>query len=51
MKEAVKWGMRKARLNDIAPEIIVTSMTPDVFQDPSENFYKNMCLLSIIKPR
>ena len=41
MAEAVKWGARGARLNDIAPGIIVTPLA-DEFNGPRGDFYKNM---------
>lgn len=42
MAEAVKWGERDARLNDIAPGIIVTPLAIDEFNGPRGDFYKNM---------
>lgn len=42
MAEAVKWGMRGARLNAIAPGIIVTPLALDEFNGPRGDFYKNM---------
>lgn len=42
MAEAVKWGMKKARLNAIAPGIIVTPLALDEFNGPRGGFYKNM---------
>jgi NAD(P)-dependent dehydrogenase (short-subunit alcohol dehydrogenase family) len=42
MGEAVKWGMRGARLNAIAPGIIVTPLALDEFNGPRGDFYKNM---------
>ncbi len=42
MAEAVKWGARGARLNDIAPGIIVTPLALDEFNGPRGDFYKNM---------
>lgn len=42
MAEAVKWGERGARLNDIAPGIIVTPLAVDEFNGPHGDFYKNM---------
>lgn len=42
MAEAVKWGERGARLNDIAPGIIVTPLALDEFNGPRGDFYKNM---------
>ena len=42
MAECVKWGERGARLNDIAPGIIVTPLAIDEFNGPRGNFYKNM---------
>lgn len=42
MAEAVKWGERGARLNDIAPGIIVTPLAVDEFHGPRGDFYKNM---------
>ena len=42
MAECVKWGERGARLNDIAPGIIVTPLAIDELGGPRGNFYKNM---------
>ena len=42
MAEAVKWGERGARINDIAPGIIVTPLAIDEFNEPRGDFYKNM---------
>lgn len=42
MAEAVRWGKRGARLNDIAPGIIVTPLALDEFNGPRGDFYKNM---------
>lgn len=42
MAEAVKWGKRGARLNDIAPGIIVNPLAVDEFNGPCGDFYKNM---------
>ncbi len=42
MAQAVEWGKRGARLNDIAPGIIVTPLALDEFNGPRGNFYKNM---------
>lgn len=42
MAEAVKWGERGARLNAIAPGIIVTPLAVDEFNGPRGDFYKNM---------
>ena len=42
MTESVKWGERGARLNDIAPGIIVTPLAIDEFNGPRGDFYKNM---------
>ena len=42
MAEAVKWGARGARINDIAPGIIVTPLAIDEFNGPRGDFYKNM---------
>ena len=42
MAEAVKWGERGARINDIAPGIIVTPLAIDEFNRPRGDFYKNM---------
>ena len=39
---AVEWGKRGARLNDIAPGIIVTPLALDEFNGPRGDFYKNM---------
>ena len=42
MAECVKWGERGARLNDIAPGIIVTPLAIDEFNGPRGDFYMNM---------
>ena len=42
MAESVKWGARGARLNDIAPGIVVTPLALDEFNGPRGDFYKNM---------
>ncbi|WP_434437992.1 SDR family oxidoreductase [Limosilactobacillus fermentum] len=42
MGESVKWGARGARLNDIAPGIIVTPLALDEFNGIWGDFYKNM---------
>lgn len=42
MAEAVKWGKRGARINDIAPGIVVTPLAADEFNGPRGDFYKNM---------
>ncbi|CVI70714.1 3-alpha-hydroxysteroid dehydrogenase/carbonyl reductase [Clostridiales bacterium CHKCI001] len=42
MAQACKWGARGARLNDIAPGIIVTPLAVDEFNGPRGDFYKNM---------
>lgn len=42
MAEAVKWGERSARINDIAPGIVVTPLALDEFNGPRGEFYKNM---------
>ena len=42
MVEAVKWGERGARLNAIAPGIIVTPLALDEFNGVRGDFYKNM---------
>lgn len=42
MAEAVKWGKRDARINDIAPGIIVTPLAIDESNGPRGEFYKNM---------
>ena len=42
MYEAVRWGERRARLNDIAPGIIVTPLAIDEFNGIRGDFYKNM---------
>lgn len=42
MYEAIRWGKRSARLNDIAPGIIVTPLAIDEFNGPRGDFYKNM---------
>ncbi len=42
MYEAVRWGERGARINDIAPGIVVTPLAIDEFNGPRGDFYKNM---------
>ena len=42
MAQAVEWGKRGARLNVIAPGIIVTPLALDEFNGPRGDFYKNM---------
>lgn len=42
MAEAVKWGKRGARINSIAPGIVVTPLAIDEFNGPRGDFYKNM---------
>ena len=42
MYECICWGERGARLNDIAPGIIVTPLAIDEFNGPRGDFYKNM---------
>lgn len=42
MAQAVAWGRRGARLNAIAPGIIVTPLAMDEFNGPRGGFYKNM---------
>ena len=42
MYEAVEWGKRGARINDIAPGIIVTPLAIDEFNGLRGDFYKNM---------
>lgn len=42
MAQAVAWGRRGARLNDIAPGIIVTPLALDEFNGLRGDFYKNM---------
>lgn len=42
MAQSVVWGKRGARLNAIAPGIIVTPLAVDEFNGPRGDFYKNM---------
>ena len=42
MAQAVQWGRRGARINAIAPGIIVTPLAIDEFNGPRGDFYKNM---------
>ena len=43
MAQSVEWGKRGARINAIAPGIIVTPLAIDEFNGPRGDFYKNMC--------
>lgn len=42
MAQCVEWGKRGARLNAIAPGIVVTPLALDEFNGPRGDFYKNM---------
>ena len=42
MAESVKWGQKQARINAIAPGIVVTPLAIDEFNGPRGDFYKNM---------
>ena len=42
MAQSVEWGKHGARLNAIAPGIIVTPLAVDEFNGPRGDFYKNM---------
>ena len=42
MAQSVMWGKRGARLNAVAPGIIVTPLAIDEFNGPRGDFYKNM---------
>lgn len=42
MGQSVEWGRRGARINAIAPGIIVTPLAVDEFNGPRGDFYKNM---------
>lgn len=42
MAESVKWGEKDARINAIAPGIVVTPLAIDEFNGPRGDFYKNM---------
>ncbi|WP_297420882.1 SDR family oxidoreductase [Clostridium sp.] len=42
MYEAVKWGVKGARVNSISPGIVVTPLAIDEFNGPRGDFYKNM---------
>lgn len=42
MAQSVEWGKRGARINAIAPGIIVTPLAIDEFNGPRGDFYKNM---------
>lgn len=42
MSEAIKWGVKGARINSISPGIIVTPLALDEFNGPRGEFYKNM---------
>lgn len=42
MAESIKWSERGARINAIAPGIVVTPLAIDEFNGPRGDFYKNM---------
>lgn len=42
MAQSVKWGEKGARINAIAPGIVVTPLAIDEFDGPRGDFYKNM---------
>ncbi|WP_302796703.1 SDR family oxidoreductase [Phascolarctobacterium faecium] len=42
MAEAIKWGVKGARINSISPGIIITPLALDEFNGPRGEFYKNM---------
>lgn len=42
MAQSVKWGEKGARINAIAPGIVVTPLAFDEFNGPRGDFYKNM---------
>lgn len=42
MAQSVEWGKRGARLNDIAPGIVVTPLALDELNGPRGEFYRNM---------
>ncbi len=42
MAQSVEWGKRGARINALAPGIIVTPLAIDEFNGPRGDFYKNM---------
>ena len=42
MAEAIKWGVKGARINSISPGIIVTPLALVEFNGPRGEFYKNM---------
>lgn len=42
MAQSVKWGEKGARINTIAPGIVVTPLAIDEFNGPRGDFYKNM---------
>ena len=42
MAQSVKWGEKGARINAVAPGIVVTPLAIDEFNGPRGDFYKNM---------
>lgn len=46
MAEAVKWGLKGARINSISPGIIITPLALDEINGPRGAFYKNMFAIS-----
>lgn len=50
MTEAVKWSACEARMNDIAPGIVVMPLAVDEFNGPRGNF-KKTCYYGPLRPQ
>jgi NAD(P)-dependent dehydrogenase (short-subunit alcohol dehydrogenase family) len=49
MAEAVRWGMRNARINSISPGIIITPLANDELRGPRGEGYRKMIASSVAK--